>query len=202
MHLNDILVSGNGVALFGGSFDPFHLGHLAIAKHVAALEEIESVVLIPSQRSPLKAKLSSATARDRIEMITSAIEGVAGLSVDSLEIDRGGISYSSLTVQAYREKIEGAPLYWVLGEDQFSNLTQWHKLEYLIEQLTFLVIPRAGSNQEYPQIEGIRYQWLDIPLLDYSSTQIRAHCQELKSIKELVPSGVEGFISGRGLYQE
>jgi nicotinate-nucleotide adenylyltransferase len=202
MNLNDKTSNRDGLALYGGSFDPFHLGHLAISKHVAALEGIGSVVLIPSQRSPLKSKASAATARDRIEMITSAIEGAAGLSVDSLEIDRGGISYSSLTVQAYREKLEGAPLYWVLGEDQFLNLPQWHSLEYLVEQLIFLVIPRAGSKKEPPKIQGLRYQWLDLPLLDYSSTQVRAYCRELKSIKELVPSGVEGFISVRGLYLE
>lgn len=202
MYLNHKTSNRDGLALFGGSFDPFHLGHLAISKKVAAIEGIGRVVLIPSQRSPLKVAASSASARDRIEMVALAIKDEAGLSLDSLEIDRGGISYSALTVKTYRERFKQEPLYWVLGEDQFLNLPQWHSLEYLVEQLIFLVIPRAGSKKEPPEIQGLRYQWLDLPLLDYSSTQVRAHCRELKSIKELVPSGVEGFISVRGLYLE
>lgn len=190
-----------GIVLYGGSFDPIHSGHLQIAQSVLNNYCVEKVIFIPSEQSPLKDFHAFASPSDRLKMLSIAIQKEERFALDSLEIDRGGTSYTSKTVQIFRERYPEMKLYWVLGEDQFANLSRWNDLTYLIQELTFLVYPRNQAQPLNPHAEAVQYEWLDCPKLNISSTQVRERCRASKSIKGLVPEGVEAFIHAKRIYQ-
>lgn len=190
-------------ALFGGSFDPIHCGHMAIAQAVLDLEFIDEVVFIPNAVSPLKTHNPLASDTNRKEMILSAIEGINAFSLDDAELKRGGISYTIDTVERYR-KSSDIDLYFILGADQFHQLLNWHKVETLIKGVKFLVYPRKGYPIESAPVifsKVIDYEVLNLPYWDMSSTKIRKLCIEGESIEHFVPRSVEDFIGKHQIYQ-
>lgn len=201
MQKSDKLIAGSSIVLFGGSFDPIHCGHLQIAKSVLEAYDVEQLVFIPSQQAPLKGFTSVATPEDRLKMVSLAIAGENRLALDSLEMNRGGISYSSETIEIYRARYPKKKLYWLLGEDQFTNLQNWNAIEFIIQEVEFLVYPRASGHFNGSDIDSIRYEWLNCPNLEVSSTNIRERCGASQSIKGLVPRSVEAFIQSKKIYQ-
>ena len=192
-----------GLALFGGSFDPIHFGHIAIAQAVLDLEFINEVVFIPNAVSPLKTHNPLASNLCRKEMVLSAIEGINGFSLDDAELRSGGISYTIDTVQRYRE-CSDIDLYFILGADQFHQLLNWHNVETLIKGVKFLVYPRKGHPTETAPVissKVIDYEVLNLPYWDMSSTKIRKLCIERESIEHFVPSSVKDFIEKHQIYQ-
>ena len=192
-----------GQALFGGSFDPIHCGHMAIAQAVLDLEFINEVIFIPNAVSPLKPHNPLASDANRKEMLLSAIEGINGFSLDDDELKRGGISYTIDTVKRYRESSD-IDLYFILGADQFHQLLNWHKIEALIKGVKFLVYPRKGYPTETSPVissKVIDYEVLNLPYWDMSSTNIRKLCIEGESIEHFVPSSVKDFIEKHQIYQ-
>lgn len=195
------LAHASGVALFGGSFDPVHRGHLAIAEQVLALDGVDRVIFIPSAQSPLKEAGHCASAEDRLAMLHLATQRDA-FDVDTSELYRGGISYSADTVRAYRKVFSGN-LYWVLGADQFYQLKHWHDYAYLLESVHFLVYPREGfpfTKAPVYHSKAKGYTLLNLPLWSMSSTVIRKHCQQQSSIEEYVPKAVADYIHKHRIY--
>lgn len=191
-----------GLALFGGSFDPIHCGHIAIAQSVLNLEAISEVIFIPSSVSPLKRHNPLATNNQRKEMILKAIEEENGFSLDDSELEKGGISYTINTVDEYRKNTD-SDLYFIMGSDQFYQLSNWYRVEALIKELKFLVYPRQGHPIEAAPIvssKDISYEVLNLPYWDMSSTKIRKLCEQALSIGDFVPSSVEVFINKHQLY--
>ena len=191
-----------GQALFGGSFDPIHCGHIAIAQSVLNLEAISEVIFIPSSVSPLKRHNPLATNNQRKEMILKAIEEEDGFSLDDSELEKGGISYTINTVEEYRKNTD-LDLYFIMGADQFYQLSNWYRVEALIKELKFLVYPRQGYPIEAAPIvssKDISYEVLNLPYWDMSSTKIRKLCEQAVSIGDFVPSSVEVFINKHQLY--
>ena len=194
-----------GQALFGGSFDPIHCGHMAIAQSVLQLETIDEVVFIPNAISPLKSHNPLASNLQRKEMILKAIEGIDGFSLDDLELKSGGISYTIDTVEKYLKKMD-TDIYFIIGADQFHQLLNWHRVEALIKALKFLVYPRCGFSVESAPIISskeivIEYEVLNLPYWDMSSTKIRNLCDQGEPIKNLVPRSVEVFFFFLHMYQ-
>ena len=201
MQKSDKLIAGSSIVLFGGSFDPIHCGHLQIAQSVLKAFDVEHLVFIPSQQAPLKGFASVASPEDRLKMVSLAITGENRFVLDSLEVDRGGTSYSSETIEIYRARYPQKKLYWLLGEDQFANLQNWNAIEFIIREVEFLVYPRVSGHFSGSDMDGIRYEWLDCPRLNVSSTNIRERSRASQSIKGLVPRSVEAFIHSRQIYQ-
>lgn len=194
----------NGRALFGGSFDPIHCGHIAVAQSVLNLETIDEVVFIPNAVSPLKSHNPLATNNERKEMIHNAIQGIEGFILDDSELERGGISYTIDTVEAYREK-DNSDLYFIMGADQFYQLPDWHRAEDLIKELKFLIYPREGYSIAAAPLasnKAIAYEVLNLPYWNMSSTKIRKLCEQGESIEKLVPQSVEGVIDKYQIYQK
>lgn len=192
-----------GRALFGGSFDPIHCGHIAIAQSVLQLEKIDEVIFIPNAISPLKSHNPLASNLHRKEMILKAIEGIDGLSLDDLELKTGGISYTIDTVEKYLMKMY-TDIFFIIGADQFHQLLNWHEVEILINKLKFLVYPRRGYSIETAPVTScktIDYEVLNLPYWEMSSTKIRKFCIEDKSIEHFVPSSVKDFIEKNQIYQ-
>lgn len=192
-----------GQALFGGSFDPIHCGHVAIAESVLSLEMIDEVIFIPNSLSPLKSHNSIASNAQRREMVLEAIEGIEGFSLDDRELKSGGVSYTIHTIEAYRKKSD-LDLYFIIGADQLHQLHKWYKVDTLVLALKFLVYPRKGyALDEAPILSSkvIDYEVLNLPYWDMSSTKIRKLCEQSESIEKFVPSNVEAFIKKHQIYQ-
>jgi len=159
------------LALFGGSFDPPHLAHLAIAR--AAVEQcgLDRVVFIPCRESPLKGKQPGATGPQRQEMLRLATAGLAWAEVSGWELERPGPSYSWQTAEHFAAEHPGAALHWLMGADQWAALERWVRPDVLRELLTFIVFTREGKApqpREGWRMVHLRGEWAG------SSTDARA----------------------------
>lgn len=135
------------LGLFGGSFNPVHLGHLLVAQ--AALEELslQRLFFIPAARSPFKPGTLLATAEERLRLLRLALAGRNDCEVDDQEIRRGGVSYTIETVRDYERRFPGATLYYLLGADHVPFLPRWRDASDLAHRVEFVVIPRPGESE-------------------------------------------------------
>jgi nicotinate-nucleotide adenylyltransferase len=130
------------IGFLGGSFDPVHLGHLAIAQDALEGAGLDRVDFIPAAVSPLKGRELTATAAQRLEMVRLAIAGDARFGVLDLELRRGGTSYTVDTVRELRALFPGAELFWVIGADQLARLAEWKEIGELVRLVEFVHLAR------------------------------------------------------------
>jgi nicotinate-nucleotide adenylyltransferase len=135
------------IGLFGGSFDPVHLGHLLVAQ--AAREELELARLffIPAAQSPFKPESRPSAAKERLRLLRLALAGKEWCEVDEQEINRGGVSYTIDTVRDYARRFPQAQLFYLIGGDHVTQLPKWREAEELARLLEFVVIPRPGETE-------------------------------------------------------
>jgi nicotinate-nucleotide adenylyltransferase len=183
------------VGVFGGTFDPVHVGHLAIA--VAALESVplDRVLFVPARRSPLKDRDPLASVADRVAMLESAIAGEPRFALSRVELDRDGVSYTVDTLEALRAEGE---LFLILGGDALADLARWRAPDRIRELSTILVAARPGAPEPDPMH---RARAFDAPRLDISSRELRARAARGMSLRYLVPDAVWEHIKQRGLYK-
>jgi nicotinate-nucleotide adenylyltransferase len=187
------------LGLFGGSFDPVHLGHLFVAQ--AAYEELNlsRLFFIPAAQSPFKPATQPAPAKDRLRMLRLALAAEAHYEIDEQEIARGGTSYTIDTVRSYAERFPQAELFYLIGTDHLPQLPKWREAERLAELVEFVVIPRPGETPLSPPAP-FRLRKLSGFPLGVSSSQIRARVRASQSIRGLVPPAVEEAIRNNRLY--
>lgn len=189
------------LGLYGGSFDPVHLGHLLVAR--AALEELglDRLVFVVAAHSPFKPGLPPAPDHLRLRWLRLALAGEPRFAIDDREIRRGGISYSIDTVQEIRRLHPGADLYWLIGADHVPTLPQWRQAVELAEQVRFLVIPRPG---ETPVSLPAPYRLIHLRgwPLGVSSSEIRARVAAGRDIRHLVPPAVAEALTQDGAYRK
>ncbi len=192
---------------FGGSFDPVHIGHLIVARDVLEQLRAESIVFIPAFQSPLK-EPHVATPKERLEMLSLAVEQEKGFEVSSLEIERGGTSYTVDTAQELFNALGERPTFLV-GADSIMTLHLWKDPQKLTKIAKFVIADRYAKAQEvrsymssaFPNLkEGEDYMILSTRNIDVSSTEIRKRIREGRSIKWLVPERVEKYILQKGIY--
>jgi len=157
------------VGLFGGSFDPIHLGHTFLAERAREEAALDEVRFIPCRQSPHKDQGTVANEFQRCHMIDLAIVNYDWAELDTLELDRPEPSYSWQTAQTLADANPGAELFWILGSDQWDVIEKWARADLLAELLTFLVFPRGSRPEPKP---GFRMQLLD-HVHPASSTAIR-----------------------------
>ena len=190
----------NRIGLFGGSFDPVHLGHLLVAQ--AACEELalDRLFFIPAAQSPFKPGSEPASAPLRLRMLRLALAGQARYEIDEQELQRGGVSYSIDTARTYAEKFPTAELFYLIGADHVPTLPKWREAETLAGLVQFVVIPRPG---EIPAAlpPPFRMQILGGWPLKLSSSQVRARVREGRTVDHLLPRGVSEVIREALLYQ-
>ena len=181
------------VGVFGGTFDPVHVGHLAIAN--AALEEIplDRVLFVPARRSPLKGREPQAGAADRLAMLEAALRDEPRFAASRLELDREGPSFTVDTLAALRGEGE---LYLILGSDAIADFARWYEPDRIRSLATILVAARPGAPGVPP---GVRR--LDAPLLDISSRELRARAARGRSLRYLVPEAALRYIEEHSLYR-
>ena len=182
------------IGIYGGTFNPVHHGHLILARQALEEFKLDRLIFVPAAESPFKIQNHTAPAGDRLAMLRLAIAGEDRFSVDPLEIERGGISYSIDTVKMFRNRDPGAELFFLVGEDNADRLTEWHRFEELKKLVYFVVLSRSEEFQspEYPVVQR---------RIEISSTEIRNRVANQESITYLVPESVKHYIEQHQLYQ-
>lgn len=187
------------IGLFGGTFDPPHVGHLVTAVNVRHALNLDIVILMvandPWQKSGAR---DLTTAEDRFAMVEAAVSVVDGVIAGRDEIDRGGPSYTADTLMALAEKHPGAELFTIVGDDAAAGLTSWTRVEQVAEYSQLVVVDRPGVAVELPK----QFNWLRVesPRLEVSSTDLRSRFSDGRPLDYLVTEPVLRVIEERGLY--
>jgi len=184
-------------ALFGGSFDPVHLGHLVAAE--AAGEALGAVVrFVPAREQPFKRAAHVATPEQRAAMLDLAVAGNPRLKVERLELTLPPPSYTVRTLRALAEREPGNRFTLLLGADAAQDLPAWHEVEALPGLADIVAFARPGAlPARHPLIGRV----IEVPALDISATLIRQRVGRGQSIRYLVPDAVREYIAAHGLYQ-
>lgn len=218
------------IGLLGGTFNPIHRCHLAIAREVRARLGLQQITFIPTGEAPHKPSASLAPAADRFEMVRLAIAGEPGFTISDIEIKRRSKSYSIDTVDTFRQQLPGQTLFFIVGVDAFRELPTWRDAPRLLQLCHFVVVSRPGVSfrllSEMPLLPGITSGALseldqgsreivtvsspgrfEVTLLrlapcPVSASDIRRRVRAHEPLSNLLPAPVESYIIRRGLYQE
>ena len=193
------------VGLFGGTFDPPHRGHVAVASDVADALELDRVLWIPAGEPPHKTGDRITPARLRLEMTRAAAAADARFEVSDVEAEREGASYTVDTVRALRESDPDARLFLIVGTDQFSELGTWRASEELLRLVELVVMDRDGlvARDHVPDVPGAdAARFVSVRRIDVSSTDVRAAVRDGRDVSELVPDAVSEIIGREGLYTD
>ena len=191
----------------GGSFDPPHNGHLLAASDAFDALSLDRIVFIPNAVQPLKVGQVSATAEQRLAMTRRLIAGDARFEASSIEIDRGGLSYTVDTLTSLAAEWPAAELFWLVGADVLRSFAKWREPARILELATLVVLHRAdggdGSSGFEMEVPAAARQprLLETRRIDISSTEIRERVRQGKSIRGFVPDAVAGFIEAARLYR-
>ncbi|OTA18753.1 nicotinate-nicotinamide nucleotide adenylyltransferase [Xenorhabdus beddingii] len=208
-------------ALFGGTFDPIHYGHLRPVEALAQLVGLKQVILLPNHVPPHRPQ-PEATAQQRLEMVRLAVKDNPLFTVDTRELERKTPSYTVETLKSFRQEIgEQRPLAFIIGQDSLQTLHTWYKWEELLDICHLLVCSRPGYQNPLSNPE--MQQWFEkhhvdtpfplsqkpqgyiylaaTPLLNISATNIRQRHQQGLSCDDLLPPSIQNYIDSRGLYR-
>jgi len=189
------------IGVFGGTFDPVHVGHLVAAVNARHDVGLDRVLLVVANSPWQKTGRRSITpAEDRFAVVSAAVEGVDGLEASRLEIDRGGTSYTVETLQALRDATPGAELYLIVGSDLAGEMSTWDRIDQASSMATLVVVSRAGGRGGGTAPPGWKVLDVGIPALEISSTDLRARVANGRPLDYLVPSPALRCIRERGLY--
>jgi nicotinate-nucleotide adenylyltransferase len=211
------------VGIFGGSFDPIHIGHLLIAEQFAQDLKLDKVKFIPAKVSPFKVGYEPTSDKHRLEMLKLAIGANPKFEVDPIELNRGGVSYTIDTVRALQQT--GTPnengsvnqigpdvqYYLLVGADSLKDFKKWKSPAELLRSVSLVVARRGGEPEpRWEELDGIvsaeeiaqiQSRKLDLPAVEVSSSDLRRRIEQGRSIRYLLPSAVEVYIKEHGLYQ-
>jgi nicotinate-nucleotide adenylyltransferase len=188
------------VGLFGGSFNPPHLGHLIVVGEVLSALNLDKILFIPTYIPPHKE--ADLPAEERYKMTGMAISGNPRFEISDIEMKRGGISYTADTLRELRDLFREVEFYLIMGADEFSEIENWREPEAVLSLSKVVVMGRPGCElgevgQEYLG----KFLKVDVPLIGISSSDIRKRVKEGRSIAYLVPPGVEEYIREKDLYR-
>lgn len=194
-------------AMFGGSFNPVHNGHVALAKAFSKQLEIDRLLVIPTFLPPHKQHDTSVTPQARLEMCRLAFSNMPNAEVSDIEIKRGGASYTYLTLQALREIYPKDELFLIMGADMFLSVQSWKNPEIIFSLATVCGVPRnrsrieeLTSHAEYLQALGAKAEVLDADIITVSSTMLREKLCKNENVEDLIPKDVEDYIKTNNLY--
>jgi nicotinate-nucleotide adenylyltransferase len=187
------------IGVFGGTFDPPHVGHLVTAINVRHALGLDLVLLVvagsPWQKTGTR---QISPAKDRLAMVTAAVEGVEGLEACDVEIRRSGPSFTADTLAELRSRYRGAQLFTILGDDAAAALATWSRYEEVVAGSTMVVVDRPGAPMELADLAP--WVRVEVPHLDVSSTDLRARRADGRPLDFLVTAPVLSVIEQRGLY--
>lgn len=183
------------IGLYGGTFDPIHHGHLILARDAIEHLDLQRLIFIPNTISPHKQTRQAAPASLRCEMVAAAIAGEPQFELDDSELRRGGTSYTIDTVLSLRERFPDADLFYLIGEDNLSQLQTWRRIEELTRLVQFVVLHRSAEPAAHSFIT------LQQRRVDISATEIRLRVARGESVRYFLPQSVIAIIEQHQLYQ-
>ena len=196
------------IGILGGTFDPIHYAHLAIAEEARTQVGLERVVFVPAGQPPHKLDEVITPAHHRLAMLKLALASNPHFLISQVDLERPGPCYTADTLALLQEKWgPEAELYFIIGADSLLEMHTWYHPERIIELARLIVAPRLGRSFHLAQLEksllGLSRRVLTIqtPLLEISSTDLRRRVREGKSIKYYLPEEVEAYIFEHGLYR-
>jgi nicotinate-nucleotide adenylyltransferase len=190
------------IGIFGGTFDPPHVGHLLVANDAREALELDRLIFVPAGAQPFKVDTPPvATAQDRLEMVRLAVADDANYAVDDAEINRKGLSFTVDTLEHLSERNPAARLYLLMGEDVLAGFEKWRSPARIRQLATLVVVSRGGLAGSVADPATSAVLRVSTRRVDVSSTEIRERRRAGKSIKGFVPESVERFIDVRGLYR-
>jgi len=213
-------VSGRRVGLFGGTFNPIHLGHLRGADEIRELFHLDEVIFVPSSIPPHKKTQEITKASHRLEMVRLAVSGNPYFSVSDVEISRSGKSYSIETIKYFRDRGQDI-FFFILGSDAFAEIESWKDFRNLFFLCHFIVmtrprsekgprsLPRAlapnfrhsSEEEAWVHVSGYMLYFKEISFLDISSTMVRELIEKGRSVRYLIPPEVQTYIQEHSLYR-
>ncbi len=182
------------IGIYGGTFDPVHHAHLILAREAREELGLEKVIFVPAAVSPFK-NAPAAPGEIRLKMLKRALEGEEGFVADDCDLRRPPPSYTFDTVTEIRSRETSTEFYYLIGEDNVDGLARWHRFSELEKLVQFVVLDRTGMAPPHPY-PAIRRK------IDISATDIRKRVASGRSIRYLVPQGVEEIIHQGNLYRE
>ena len=188
------------IGIIGATFNPIHYGHLFIASQAKECFKLDKVIFVPCGQPPHKGETNLADGQARLQMVELAIESVPGFVASSIELGRGGKSYSVETVAEFQKTYgEETKIYFVIGADSYKELSTWKDIDELLMKCQFIVAPRPGFDGERKMRSGCHF--MKTCGFEISSTDIRDRIRNGRSMKYLLPEVVEKYIIEHGLYK-
>lgn len=214
---------GRKIGIFGGTFNPIHLGHLRSAEEIRETFTLDRIYFVPAARPPHRGKETLVSAMHRLKMVELAIADNPSFQASAAELERTGPSYSVDTIRSFRQTLEPASLFFIVGFDAFSDIHTWKEYASIPELCHIIVTSRPGVGAPPPDqllpvaltsalwYDPVQRMYLhtsghslifhEIQGLHISASQVRALLHQKKSIRYLVPSAVAAYIADHSLYQ-
>ena len=189
------------IGLFFGSFNPIHVGHLIIANHLAEYTDLKQVWLVVSPQNPLKEKETLLNEYHRLDLVNTAIEGNNKLKSCDIEFKLPKPSYTIDTLQYLKEKHPKHQFCIIMGSDNITSFHKWKNAETILNNYPIYVYKRSGDEVFQLQKKYSQVHFLDVPLLDISSSLIRKMIREKKSVRYLLPENVYEQVIQGGYYK-
>lgn len=185
------------VGILGGNFNPVHNAHLLVADQVRQQLSLDQVLLMPEFIPPHKDKKATIDQHHRLMMLELALNGKEGLGIERLELERKGISYTYDSMKILTEANPDTDYYFIIGADMVEYLPKWHCIDELLELVQFVGVqrPKYKAGTSYPVI------WVDVPLMDISSSMVRDFIAAGREPNFLLPELVWNYIKREGLYK-
>jgi nicotinate-nucleotide adenylyltransferase len=189
--------------VFGGTFDPPHIGHVSVARDLQESGALDEILWIPARLPPHKPGNPLASPEIRMEMVRAAIDGCVQQNVSDMELLREGPSYTVDTLRALRAEHPEVTPVLIMGADQFAELADWHEAEEVVRLADVCVLPR-GDVEPTSVLPALDVVWsaADVPPVDVSSSEVRKRVREGRPYRHLVPAGVAEIIERDSLYLE
>jgi len=199
------------IILFGGTFDPVHIGHIEVASSAARTIGASTVFLIPARRSPHKQNRPLAADDDRIAMLKLAVEGNSLFQISPVELNRAEPSFTIDTIRYFKQKFGAERLfYWLIGADMLKDFPKWYKIDELLRECTVCVMNRGGFDSPDFQsfaaqlgseaVEKLRQNQIETPMINISSTVIRQRLLTGQDVSEMINPAVLKYIQKHKLY--
>jgi nicotinate-nucleotide adenylyltransferase len=199
------------IGVFGGTFDPVHLGHLILAEQCREQGRLDLVLFIPSARPPHKQRHAITPFRHRAEMLQLATAGHPAFRIDELENERPGPSYTVDTLDELSRRHPGAEWFFLVGSDALAEMHEWYDPAGIVRRAGLLVMARGGeripspgelgTSLGLPKGEAVRLEVIEAPRVEISSRDLRCRAAAGRSLRYLVPRAVECYIEEKGLYR-
>ena len=188
------------IGIFGGSFDPVHNAHVALAKVALEQLDLDEIRWVPVWQAWQKAR-RLASAADREAMVRLAIAGEPRFVLERCELRRRGDSFTLDTVRELRAAKPDVEWYLILGQDQYAGLHTWRDWRELVALVTLVIAPRAGARHVDPEVASTPHRTVALPMMSESSTDVRSAIAAGQTIEALVPAAVASYIERHHLYQ-